>query len=154
MQRLLLESMVELADPLSLSSAVLAALSNGGSDVHLNGLLPAAIDTLRLLLGDVLRSCDRTVPLAPAAPDASPAQLITAASVAPPQLDRSSPSAWRTALEQLLGDELKILAWRYSNWPGKQRGEHIISASLSLIALRVALCDERVRIAVLADERA
>ncbi len=53
-----------------------------------------------------------------------------------------------------MGDELKILAWRYNNRPGWQRGDHTVSVSLSKLPLRDALSDPRVCVATLADERA
>jgi hypothetical protein len=150
----LLEAIVELSDPLSLSSSVLESLANEGSDVRVVGLLPAAIDALRTLCSDLIATRGQTQPLAPVAADAPPAQLITAASVAPPHLDRSTAERWRAALDTLTGDELKLLASRYNNRADKQRGGHTISVSLCLLALREALRDERVRTAALADERA
>jgi hypothetical protein len=149
----LLEAVVELSDPLSLSSSALESLSNEGSDVRLVGLLPAALDALRSLLDDAVRTRNQTLPLAPPVADTPPARPITAANVVPPQLNRSSPGEWRASLEPLKLDELKVVAWRYNNRVGKQQDKHIVSTSLGLLTLREALRDERVRSAALADER-
>lgn len=99
----LLEAIVELSGPLSLSSSVLESLSNEGSDVRIVGLLPAAIDALHALCCELVATRGHTQPLAPAAADAPPAQLITADSVAPPHLDRSTADRWRASLDAQTG---------------------------------------------------